>query len=506
MFGDDRDDSLNAEPQDEQWETEAVGDEDEGAEAEVEGEHWADLAEAGPLEVKPGDIVSGLVAGVSNEGVSVDLGAKLEGLIPRGEFATEADLPATDERVDVCVVRIDEEAGIIKVSKRRADFARTWIRLEEIAGTGELVDAMVTERVKGGLRVDVGVPGFIPASQVGTRDVRNLERFVGRSLRLKVLEADRRSKKVILSHRQVVEEEREKRREETMANLEEGAVVEGKVRSLTKYGAFVDLGGVDGLLHVSEMAWTRIKDPSEVLKVGETIQVTVLEIDQESGKISLSRRQILPDPWKEAARQLRTGQLVKAKITRLVRTGAFAQLQDAGIEGFIPISEMSSRRIADPSEVLSVGQEVDLRINEIRVEARRMSLSLTAAEQEKERQEYRDYMKGQPQAKVTLGDRFGDLLQQLDVSDSGVGREEQQTDKETAAAVTQVVGLPDQETAAEQQNIEATASELAMSEEEIAMPEGQAELESVPAEDDTEAEALDAVEPEEPAEEETEQS
>jgi len=272
---------------------------------------------------------------------------------------------------------------------------------------------MVTERVKGGLRVDVGVPGFIPASQVGTRDVRNLERYVGRSLRLKVLEADRRTKKVILSHRQVVEAEREQRREETMAKLEEGAVVEGKVRNLTAYGAFVDLGGVDGLLHVSEMAWTRIKDPSEVLTVGETIQVTVLEINAETGKISLSRRQILPDPWKEAARQLRPGQMVKARITRVVRTGAFAQLKDAGIEGFIPVSEMSQRRINEPSDVVSVGQEVDLRINDLRVEGRRMTLSLVAAEQEKERQEYRDYMKSQQAAPVTLGDRFAHVFQDL---------------------------------------------------------------------------------------------
>jgi small subunit ribosomal protein S1 len=415
MFADDNEDRSTDEPTADAPETDMTA-EDEAAE-DTDATHWADLAEAGPAEVKPGDIVAGVVAGLNNEGVSVDIGAKLEGLIPRGEFATEADLPQVDDPIEVCVVRIDDEAGVIKVSKRRADFARTWRRLEEAAESGELVDAMVSERVKGGLRVDVGVPGFIPASQVGTRDVRNLDRFVGRSLRLRVLEADRRSKKVILSHRQVVEEEREKRREETLANLEEGAVVEGKVRSLTNYGAFVDLGGVDGLLHVSEMAWTRIKDPSEVLKVGETIMVTVLEINSETGKISLSCRQILPDPWKEAARQLRPGQMVKARITRVVRTGAFAQLQEAGIEGFIPVSEMSSRRINDPGDVVSAGQGGDLRINDIRVEARRMTLSLVAAEQEKERQEYREYMKSQKTAPVTLGDRFGHVLQGLNIAE-----------------------------------------------------------------------------------------
>jgi ribosomal protein S1 len=463
-------------------------------------EDWAELAEAGPKEVKPGDIVQGVVAGVNNEGVSVDLGAKLEGLIPRGEFASEADLPQIDEPIDVAVVRIDDEAGIIKLSKRRADFARTWISLEEAARTGELVDAMVTERVKGGLRVDCGVPGFVPASQVGTRDVRNLERYVGRSLRLKVLEADRRSKKVILSHRQVVEEERELRKAETMAKLEEGVVVEGKVRSLTNYGAFVDLGGVDGLLHVSEMAWTRIKDPSEVLKVGETIQVTVLEIDPETNKISLSRRQILPDPWKEAARKLRAGRMVKARIVRVVRTGAFAALLDSGIEGFIPVSEMSSKRISDPSEVVQVGQEVDLKIGDIRVEARRMSLSLIGAEQEKERQEYRAYMNQQKEAKVTLGDQFGALFQQLEVGADVPSREEVQTDKEAAAAVHHYIEGPDEETAAEQENLEATASELSMTEEEALPADDESILEDVPADNDTEAEALDEIQPEEPQE------
>lgn len=376
---------------------------------------WASMAEAAPPDFKHGDIVEGIVVGVSNDGVCVDIGAKLEGLIARSEFPSQDDLPAMGDTIEVAVMKTDEDAGIVKVSKRRADFERVWNELEESAKSGELIDAMVTERVKGGLRVDLGVSGFIPASQVGTRDVRNLERFVGRSLRLKVLEADRRSKKVILSHRQVVEEEREKRREETMAKLEEGAVLEGKVRNLTSYGAFIDLGGVDGLLHVSEMSWTRIKDPSEVLKVGDTIHVTVLEINADTGKISLSLRQILPDPWKETARKLRVGQMVHGRVTRVVRTGAFAQLDGLDIEGFIPVSEMSQRRINDPKDVVSPGQEVDLKINDIRVEARRMSLSLVAAEAEKERQEYRSYMSQQSESRITLGDQFGDLFQKLDV-------------------------------------------------------------------------------------------
>lgn len=389
----------------------------QAAEVEAMPSDWATMDGAAPLEFRNGEIVTGTVVGITTEGVAVDIGAKYEGLVNRSEFRQDAELPAVDTTIEVAVLRIDEENGVVRLSKRRADFERVWNELEVLAKENGVVDAMVTERVKGGLRVDVGVPGFVPASQVGTKDVRTLERFVGRSLRLRVLEADRRSKKVILSHRQVVEEEREARRAETMARLEEGAVFEGKVRSLAPYGAFVDLGGVDGLLHVSEIAWTRVKDPSEVLKVGDTVQVTILDVNHETGKISLSRRQILPDPWKEAARKLRPGQMVKGRITRVVRTGAFAQLTEAGIEGFIPVSEISSRRINDPSEVLHAGQEVDLKIVDLRVEARRMSLSLQAAEQEMERQEFRSYMANQERATVTLGDRFGALLQQVEVAD-----------------------------------------------------------------------------------------
>jgi ribosomal protein S1 len=249
------------------------------------------------------------------------------------------------------------------------------------------------------------------------------------------------------------------------------------------------------------MSWTRINDPSEVLKVGDTIHVAVLEINPDTGKISLSLRQILPDPWKETARKLRVGQMVHGKITRVVRTGAFAQLTEAGIEGFIPISEMSDRRINDPKEVVSAGQEVELKINDIRVEARRMSLSLVGAAAEKERQEFKSYMNQAPEAKITLGDKFGALFQNLDVSGETEAKEEAETLPEEAEARPKMVQVPDAGTEAEQTNLEAMPSELAMSEETAPAEEGRVDLEEVPGESDTEAEALDAVEAEEKAEE-----
>ncbi|MBP8952035.1 MAG: 30S ribosomal protein S1 [Armatimonadetes bacterium] len=387
---------------------EVVG--DMGEEEEGRDDSWATDIGSVPDSFKKGDIVHGTVVSVDKDGVVVDIGAKGEGVIKREEFPGDSGLPAIGDEIDVAVVHVDEERDTIIVSKRRADYERLWNDLEELAKVGGVVEAMVTERVKGGLRVDLGVSGFVPASHVATRNVRNLDSFVGRSLRLRVLEADRERKKVILSHRQLVEEEREQRREETLARLHEGAICEGKVRSVTNYGAFVDLGGIDGLLHVSEMSWTRIDHPSEVVEVGQRVKVVVLEIKDDGDRISLGMRQILPDPWKEAAARLNPGSLVKAKITRLARTGAFAQLNEAGIEGFIPIREMSDKRIGDPSEVLKAGQEVDLKILEIQIPARRMTLSLVAAEQERERQEYRDFMSTQKTAPTTLGDRFGDVL------------------------------------------------------------------------------------------------
>ena len=368
------------------------------------------MAMAGPRALERGEIVKGVVVEATADGVLVDVGAKAEGLIPMYEFTDRSEIPGRDEEIEVAVVRIEEDDGTPILSKKSADYERVWNRIISAQETGEILDAMVLERVKGGLRVDLGVPGFVPASHVATRDVRNLDRFVGRSLRLKVLEANRGSKKVVLSHRLVVEEERRQRREQTLAQLQGGLVCEGKVRSLTKYGAFIDLGGVDGLLHVSEMCWGRVEHPSDVLQVGDTVRVMVLEIDHERDRISLGRRQILPDPWKAAAEKIRLGSLVQGTVTRVVRTGAFVELKDLGIEGFIPMSELSDKRVAQASDAVSEGDEVTVQVLKMRAEARRMTLSLRAAEQEKERQEYQEYIAGQERATVTLGDQFADVL------------------------------------------------------------------------------------------------
>ena len=305
-------------------------------------ETWADLEEATPTAVEKGEIISGTVVAVQDQHIVVDVGAKFEGLVPRNEFASDEELPKEGEQIVVAVVGIDDDAGQIRLSKKRADYEQAWEKLYCAQQDGEVLRGMVTERVKGGLRVDVGMPGFVPASHVAIRDVRKLDQLVGKVLKLRVLEVDRRRNQIVLSHRQVIEEERTRRREETLARLAEGVVCEGRVRNITNYGAFIDLGGVDGLLHISEMAWSHVDHPSDVVKPGEIIRVMVLDIHNDGERISLGMRQLLPDPWKQAAKQLAVGSLYEAVIARVVDTGAFASLKEADVEGFIPLRELSS--------------------------------------------------------------------------------------------------------------------------------------------------------------------
>ncbi|MGC9320358.1 MAG: 30S ribosomal protein S1, partial [Armatimonadota bacterium] len=312
---------------------EAQEPEESEPEAEMLTMEDVDLDDVGPADLQVGDIVTGLVVAVNEEGVLVDIGGKAEGIVPIYEFLDRSEMPQRDDEIEVAVAKLRDDDGMTVLSKKRADYERVWNRVMQALETGEVLDAMVTDRVKGGLRVDLGVPGFVPASHVATRNIRNLDRFVGRSLRLKVLEADRHRKKVVLSHREVVEEERKKRKQETMAKLEEGLVCEGKVRNITEYGAFIDLGGVDGLLHISEMAWGRVDHPSDVCSVGDTLRVVVLDIDRERERISLGRRQILPDPWKVVGKRLRPGQTVSGRVSRIVRTGAFVELPEFEVEG-----------------------------------------------------------------------------------------------------------------------------------------------------------------------------
>ncbi len=364
-------------------------------------------------------IVKGTVVRVDSEGVLVDVGAKSEGLIPPKELARrgeETEAVAVGDRIDVMVMRVEGEEGNIILSKKRADFQRAWERISEAHRSGKVIHAMVVDKVKGGLVVDLGVRGFVPGSHVDLSQARGrrFEWFVGQSLPLKVIEVDRPKGRVILSHRLASEEDRLRRKETLFTTLEEGQIVEGTVKRITDFGAFVDLGGVDGLLPISEMAWIYIKHPSEVVRRNQHLKLMVLRVDREAGKISLGLKQILDDPWQEVSDRYTVGQLVRGKIVRLVGSGAFVRLREGEIDAFIPVSELAEKRVGKVEDAVQPGQTVEAIITEIRAEERRMIVSLRRAARERERARVKEYMQTQEDdGRVTIGDVAGELLRQV---------------------------------------------------------------------------------------------
>lgn len=333
-------------------------------------------------KLSKGDRVEATVIQVDRDRVFVDLGTKSEGIVPLNELS-EANLETAEgqvaigDKINVVVLRPEGADGNPIVSKKRADFEEIWDRIERAHRSGEMIKAQVIDRVKGGLVVDVGVRGFVPATHVGSGKLRNIEKYVGNALDLKVIEIDRDRKKVVLSNREAEELRRAKAKEDIFVNVNPGDILDGTVRRLTDYGAFVDLGGVDGLLHISEMSWARINHPKEMFKEGQKIKVMVLRLDSTAGKISLGHRQVLPDPWNLIRDNYKVGQTLKVPIGRIVQSGAFIRLAE-GAEAFLPVSEMSSRRIKRPQDVVEENQEVEVQIIDLRPDERRMVLSMRA--------------------------------------------------------------------------------------------------------------------------------
>jgi len=355
-------------------------------------------------ELRQGQVVTGTVVHIDHEGVLVDVGMKSEGLIRPNELSREPvqnleDVVKVGDKIDVLVLEPEGRDGNVLLSKKRADFERAWDRVQEALGDGRTIQAMVSDRVKGGLVVDLGIRGFVPASHVGNGKLKNLEKFVGQSIPLKVLEVDRQNRKVVLSHKYATEEEREKEKQNTISSLGEGQVRTGTIRRVTDHGAFVDLGGIDGLLHVSEMSWTRVKHPSDVVKVGDQVQVMILKLNLDQGRVSLGMRQILPDPWLEVTDRFHVGDVVEGEVTRLVPFGAFVLLE-GGVEGIIPNSELSHRRVAKPADVVEQGQQVQVKVIDVRPEERRLTLSLRALQPREPSEEYRG---GRPAGPPTGG-------------------------------------------------------------------------------------------------------
>lgn len=377
-------------------------------------------------DLSPRQIVQGIVVRVDTEGVLVDVGAKSEGLIPPTELGKQ-DQPevSVGERIDVMVISVEGDEGNLILSKRRADFEVAWRRVHDAKETGAVLHAMVVDKVKGGLVVDLGMRGFVPGSHVDLTQAkgRRFEWFVGQSIPLKVIEVDRPKGRVILSHRQAVEEERHKRKADLLESLQEGQIVEGLVKRLTDFGAFVDLGGTDGLLPISEIAWTYIKHPSEVIRRNQQLRLLVLRVDRESGRISLGLKQILDDPWHKVRERYRVGEPVKGKVVRTVPSGAFVRLED--LDAFIPISELAERRVSKVDEVVKPGDTVEAVVMEIRPDERRMTLSIRKLERDVERKRVKEVLKSQDDGgRVTIGDLAGELLRQAVTPAAGDGESE----------------------------------------------------------------------------------
>jgi ribosomal protein S1 len=379
-------------------------------------------------KLREGDVISGTVMRVDREGVLVDVGAKSEGIIRMNELSREPNFNPNDivqvgDRIRVFVIEPENADGNPILSKKRADFEQAWEKVQHAKETDETLHAMVTDRVKGGLVVDLGIRGFVPASHVGNGSLKNnLDKYVGQSIALKVIEVDKERRKVVLSNKLAVQEEREARSAETKATLAPGQVRHGIVRRLTNYGAFIDLGGIDGLLHISEMSWTRINDPKEVLREGQELDVLILKMDLGQNRVSLGLRQILPDPWSAIADRYREGDVITGTITRLVPFGAFVQVE-GGVEGIIPNNEMPRGKGGKGAPPVNANEEVTVKVIGLRPEERKMTLSLRALQPPEERDQAPEGQVGERPARQGRGGR--DRGDREDFSRYAPGRNEE---------------------------------------------------------------------------------
>src|SRR6188472_604612 len=336
-------------------------------------------------EINEGQVVHGTVVRVDKDEVLVDIGYKSEGVIPTAELSIRRSVNPADEvnvgeEIDALVLTKEDAEGRLILSKKRARFEMAWKAIEQAAETGAPVDGKVIEVVKGGLILDLGVRGFLPASLVDIRRVQDLDEFLGQELRCKVIELNRSRNNVVLSRRAVLEDERKEMRQAILDRLNPGDVVEGTISNIVDFGAFVDLDGMDGLIHISELSWSHVNHPSEVLEIGQTVSVKVLDIDRDRQRISLGLKQTQSDPWQQVLDSYGEGDVVEGRVTKVVTFGAFVEILP-GVEGLVHISELAQHHVENPREVVSQGDTVPVLILEIDGDRRRLSLSLKRVEE-----------------------------------------------------------------------------------------------------------------------------
>ncbi len=364
--------------------TKILRDDDDDSAQSADGQNFAELF-ADSLAKNPiaeGQVVKGKVVAIGQDAVLVDVGYKCEGEVHVSEFKTpqgELDVHVGDE-VHVLLERMEGRNGLLNLSKDKADILRAWDEIAEACEKKEILEGSVTGVVKGGLAVDIGVKAFLPGSQIDIRPVKNLEQFVGKVFKFKVIKFNKKRGNIVLSRRAVIEAERDTMKSSTLKQIKVGAIVRGAVKNITDYGAFIDLGGVDGLLHITDMSWGRIKHPNEVLTVGQDINVRVLKYDTEKERVSLGLKQTQPDPWEAVASRYSVGQRVTGKVVSVTDYGAFIELE-AGVEGLVHVSEMSwTQRVKDPRKLLNVDQDIEAVILDIDFDNRRMSLGIKQIE------------------------------------------------------------------------------------------------------------------------------
>jgi small subunit ribosomal protein S1 len=333
-------------------------------------------------EISEGEVVKGRVVKITDQNVIIDVGFKSEGIVAISEFKDGEKITVNPgEEVDVYVKQLENAEGYVELSRADAVRMQSWEQIEQAYKQGTNIIARVTDRIKGGLRVDVGgIQAFLPGSQVDVRPVRNLDSFRNKEIEVRVLKVNKKRGNIVLSRKTVLEEMINGKKNETLRNLEEGIIVEGQVKNITEYGAFIDLGGLDGLLHITDMSWGRIQNPNELFKVGENVQVKVLKFDRDKERVSLGYKQLIPDPWATTVERFPIGARVKGKVVSITDYGAFIEIEP-GVEGLVHVSEMTwSKRVKHPSKLLSVGQEVEAQVLEVDSNNRRISLGIKQIE------------------------------------------------------------------------------------------------------------------------------
>ena len=333
-----------------------------------------------------GDLIDGTIVKIEHDEVLVDIGFKSEGVIPARELSIRKDADPSEvvslgDKLEALVLQKEDKDGRLILSKKRAEYERAWIQVEDKFKAGEVVTGEVIEVVKGGLILDIGLRGFLPASLVDLRRVKDLSAYLGTEIEARVIEMDRNRNNVVLSRRVLLEEGRKNERADILEKLSKGMRLKGTVSSIVDFGAFVDLGGIDGLIHISELSWSHVNHPSEVVKVGEEVEVEVLDVDLQRERISLGLKQTTEDPWTKLVETYPVGTVVDGKVTKIVPFGAFIEL-GANVEGLVHISEMAMKHIDSPAQVVHVGDAVKVKVMDVNVERRRISLSMKAAAEE----------------------------------------------------------------------------------------------------------------------------